>query len=267
MAEAIGVAASAVTLAALFSSCIECFSYFKAAQNCPSEAETLLVKLDCEKARLLVWGNTVGILQTDSQKRYSQLGDSSLDHLIRRCITQIISLLTDANTLRAEYGGRTTNDQESQRYLAVLSVNSMSIFQSAKRTFFARNGAQHTTPSLLSRVKWAIRDASRFRILLVNLKDFVDNLIQLVPVPADTINSVVEEDIVSTVNIGTLRLIANSCDDDSYPQWSARATEVIRDSEIGTIDRRNIIEVLRDTNGAEGINETMSHQEPRTQGK
>ena len=101
----------------------------------------------------------------------------------------------------------------------------------------------------------------------MNLKDFVDNLIQLVPVPADTINSVVEEDIVSTVNIGTLRLIANSCDDDSYPQWSARATEVIRDSEIGTIDRRNIIEVLRDTNGAEGINETMSHQEPRTQGK
>ncbi|MCJ1245201.1 hypothetical protein MMC30_002402 [Trapelia coarctata] len=46
MAEVIGVAASAVTLAALFSNCIDCFSYFKAAQNCSAEAETLLVKLD-----------------------------------------------------------------------------------------------------------------------------------------------------------------------------------------------------------------------------
>jgi hypothetical protein len=64
MAEVIGVAAIAVTLA-LFSNCIDCFSYFKAAQNCPAEAETLLVQLDCEKARLLVWANTVGILCTD----------------------------------------------------------------------------------------------------------------------------------------------------------------------------------------------------------
>lgn len=169
MAEVIGLAASAVTLAALFSNCIDCFSYFKAAQNCSAEAETLLLKLDCEKARLLVWANTVGILRTDHQGRYPQLTDLELEILIRRCINQIISLLTDAQKLQAGYGGRPTVQQEHQRSVAVLSANSMSIFRATKNRFFARFGGPHITPTLLSRIKWAIRDGVKFRILLAHL--------------------------------------------------------------------------------------------------
>jgi hypothetical protein len=59
----------------------------------------------------------------------------------------------------------------------------MSTFQSTKRTFFARAGARFAAPNIISRIKWTIRDATKFRILLLNLKDFVDDLIQLVQVP------------------------------------------------------------------------------------
>jgi len=254
MAEAIGLAASAVTLAALFSNCIDCFSYFKAAQNCSAEAETLLVKLDCEKARLLIWANTVGILRTDHQGRYQQLANLELEMLIRRCIKQIIDLLTDTQKLQAEYGGRPTAQQEHQRSVAVLSVNSMSIFRATKNRFFARFGGPHATPTLLSRIKWAIRDGGKFRILLAHLKEFVDNLIQLVPVPLDVINDTVEEDITTIVDISTLRLTESACEE-SYPSWSTRASEVIKESEIGTLDRRNLEEVVRDIDEPETTNQ------------
>lgn len=245
MAEAIGLAASAVTLAALFSSCIDCFSYFKAAQHCSTDAEMLLVKLDCEKARLLIWANTIGILRTGHQERYPQLVDLELDRLIRRCIKQITDLLTDAQKLQTEYGGRPTAQQEHQRSIAVLSVNSMSIFKATKIRFFARFGAPYTTPTILSRIKWAIRDGVRFRILLAHLKEFVDDLIQLVPVPLDVINETVEEDITTIVDISTLRLAESACEE-SYPGWSTRASEVIKASEIGSLDRRTLEEVIRD---------------------
>ncbi|MCJ1398699.1 hypothetical protein MMC11_001900 [Xylographa trunciseda] len=250
MAEAIGIAASAVTLAALFSSCIDCFSYFKAAQNCSAEAETLLVKLDCEKARLLVWANTVGILRTDQQGRSPQLAGLEQEELIRRCIDQIIGLLTNAQELQAEYGGRPTAQLETQRYIAVVSVNSMNIFKTTKARFFASAGGPRETPSWLSRIKWAIRDGAKFRILLSHLKEFVDNIIELVPVSLDVINSTVEEDITTIIDISTLRLAESACEE-SYPRWSTRASEVIKESEIGTLDRRNLEEMIRDVNEPE----------------
>ena len=55
MAEAgLGVAASLVTLATLFKSCIDCFELYKAAEDCEESLKTVLVELDCEKERLLI---------------------------------------------------------------------------------------------------------------------------------------------------------------------------------------------------------------------
>lgn len=260
MAEVVGIAASAVTLAALFSKCIDCFSYFKAAQNCSAEAEMLLVKLDCEKARLLVWANTVGILHTDDQGRYPQLADSEQEILIRRCFDQIISLLTDAQKLQAEYGGYPADHRETQRSVAVVSVNSMNIFMTTKRRFFARAGGLNQASSWLTRIKWAIRDGAKFRILLSHLKDFVDDIIMLVPVPPEVINNTIEEDITRIIDISTLRLAESACEE-SYPSWSTRASEVIKESELGTLDPRDLEEISEDMNQPEiGQNGSESNE-------
>ncbi|MCJ1385218.1 hypothetical protein MMC17_008339 [Xylographa soralifera] len=100
-------------------------------------------------------------------------------------------------------------------------------------------------PNWLSRIKWAIRDGGKFRILLLHLREFVDNIIELVPVSLDVINDTVEEDITTIVDISTLRLAESACEE-SYPRWSTRASEVIKESEIGTLDRRNFEEISRD---------------------
>ena len=99
-----------------------------------------------------------------------------------------------------------------------------------------------------------------FTSFWVNLKDFVDNLVQLVPVPFEAISNIIKEDIVSTIDIGTLRLIKSGCDKDSYPQWSARASEAISESAAGSVDRRNITEMLRDTGAIEGMNSMVDSE-------
>jgi hypothetical protein len=250
--DLVGVTASAITLASLFSSCVECFHYFKSAQQCPEEAERLLVKLDCEKARLLTWGNTVGILRTRNDGRFSRLDEPENDELIRRCINQIIALLTDGEKLQTEYGSRpaTQADGQNRVHVGLLSANSMGIFKTAKRRFFARFGGTQGQPNLLSRTKWAIRDRAKFEGLILHLKDFVDSLIQITPDQSQTVDEIVEEDIASIVGLRGLRLAESACEG-SYPRWSAKASDIIRESEMGTIDRRNYEEIIRDLDDAE----------------
>ena len=50
-----------IGIAALFTTCIECFEYFKAASDIRRSYEVLLVKLEIQQERLLVWGDVVGI--------------------------------------------------------------------------------------------------------------------------------------------------------------------------------------------------------------
>ena len=60
----VGGVLGAVGLAALFSTCVDCFGYFKASQNRERDYDILMVKLDVEKFRLLHWGSTVGLLDS-----------------------------------------------------------------------------------------------------------------------------------------------------------------------------------------------------------
>jgi hypothetical protein len=74
--EPVSLTICAVALASLFSTCIECFDYFKAGQTLEEDFELLLVKLDVEKTRLLIWGNAVGVLKPEVEGRVPELNDS-----------------------------------------------------------------------------------------------------------------------------------------------------------------------------------------------
>ena len=65
-----------------------------------------------------------------------------------------------------------------------------------------------------------------------------------------------EGDIASIVGLRRLRLTESACEG-SYPRWSAKASDIIRESEIGTIDRRNYEEINRDTDDADIVDSSM----------
>jgi hypothetical protein len=66
--EPVSLSIGAVALASLFSSCVECFDYIDAAHSFGLDYELLVTKLEVEKTRFLIWGDTVGLLQTDGRE-------------------------------------------------------------------------------------------------------------------------------------------------------------------------------------------------------
>jgi len=65
-----------IGIAALFTTCIQCFEYFKAATTVREEFDILLLKLELEQERLLIWGEDIGIEYEDWSEKLSFNGDS-----------------------------------------------------------------------------------------------------------------------------------------------------------------------------------------------
>ncbi|KAK0737856.1 prion-inhibition and propagation-domain-containing protein [Schizothecium vesticola] len=236
----VGEAVGVIGLAALFSTCVECFGYFKASQRIDKDSEILLVKLDIEKARLLFWGGAVRIFETNSSTPYqnSILHDEAARQLLGRCLKSIESVLTDAERLTRDYGV-VEEHHPSQREIDFVSANSMAVFQTSWRRFFVRNSsALPRRNGLLARTKWAIYKKELFQGLINHLKDLVDGLYELAPPPlTQMLSETVEADVECLTNLDQLRLF-EAATEDSYRAWSAVASSVISASEAGTIASR-----------------------------
>jgi Prion-inhibition and propagation len=236
----VGEALGAISLGALFSTCVECFSYFRASQRMEKDCDILLVKLDIEKTRLLVWGNTVGLLDIPTHGRNSILEKADTIELLHRCLNGIESLLTDADQLTKVYGVAKHSTLGGQE-IDFVSSNSMVLFRTAWKRFRIRNASVISKPSLLSKTKWGIYKKETFQGFVNDLKDLIDGLYEIAPVPRETLNYTVEADVESLTDLVQLRLF-EAATEDSYRAWSAVAGSIIETSEMGTTDRRDVEE-------------------------
>lgn len=138
MAEAAGLALGGIALASLFSTCIECFGYFKSFQNADDEIKMELIKLDLEKARLLIWEDQVGIFKTEGNGR-SQYLDPNLE-VVEAIFRQIIEPIGESEKKRDKFGLRlqTRASQETEHKMIAsddISRNSMKMFVFNLTTF------------------------------------------------------------------------------------------------------------------------------------
>src|SRR5439155_16301543 len=96
-----------------------------------------------------------------------------------------------------------------------------------------------------------IHDKTKFEGLIHDLRDLIDGLNQVLPVKKEMQDQIVKDDIRSILDLSKLRLVESACEG-TYTAWSETASKVIAATEIGTVDRRNIEEWMRD---AEGVND------------
>jgi hypothetical protein len=247
--EPVSLTIGIVALASLFSTCVECFEYFSSAKDLEEDFEILLVKLDLEKTRLLIWGNAVGVLKAEGEGRIIELNDGQRVELIGRCLESMKSLLSDTDKLQRVYGLKSAAQSNANmgRSSNIVSKNSMNLFKASYRRFWARFAGDQARSTLASRTKWAIHDKARFEGLITHLKDLIDGLNQVLPVKREIQDQVIKDDIVSILDLSKLRLVQSACEG-SYTAGSDVASAVIEASEFGTVDRRNIEEWLGDGN-------------------
>ena len=196
-----------IGIAALFTTCIECFGYIKAASSLRRNHEVLLVKLEIQQERLLVWGDVVGI---GSNELDSVENDKTLSELTKSCLSTIRSLLQDTEILKSRYGfcAVTSGDK---------AIHRTSVSANALKRFRLRFRQTPQGPGALDKTRWAIHDAAKFETLITHLKDLIDGLIARVPATVERQDQKIKDDIASMVdNISALKLVKEACED-SYP--------------------------------------------------
>ena len=221
-----------IAIATLFTTCIECFEYFKAAKGFEQHFEVLLVKLEYQQERLLVWGDLAGVC---NEKRHDVKPISESEHrrqdLMKRCLDSIHRLLKDTETLKSKYGVRAYTPANDTAPHSSISSNAL-------KRFRLRLGRQSQGPSVLEKTRWAIHDETKFQKLVQDIRDMVDCLMTDVPVPLELQDQKVQDDIASMVDdIQSLHLFQEACKDD-YPEWWNAASAAIDASEVATQDNR-----------------------------
>ena len=144
-----------IGIAALFTRCIECFEYFKAASDLRRSYEILLVKLEIQQERLLVWGDVVRIVsdELDSVEK-----EQALSGLTKRCLSTIRSLLQSTEILESRYGLCPAGSNDKAIHRTSVSAN-------AFKRFRLRSRQTPQGPSALDKTRWAIHDAESLRRL------------------------------------------------------------------------------------------------------
>ena len=112
-----------IGIAALFTTCVQCFEYFKTATNLRPDYNILLLKLELEQERLLVWGEGVRIGDQDWSEETTFDGDNNRQNLARRCLITVKTLLEDAEALKSIYGVQPSNAGSSNTSPRSVSSN------------------------------------------------------------------------------------------------------------------------------------------------
>ena len=234
----------------MFTTCVECFKYFKAGQAQRADYELLELEFDLIKSRMLIWGNAVGGNVTESAATTDDDTSEPMSLLVRS-LNAIKGLLEDHNTLQDKYGLRelreTTRATASVRDLP--SFQPLNLFRTSRLYIRLRGRRPNaTSTNLASRTVWAIIDKEKFEGLVAHLKKLVDGLEKVYRIPVAARDQTFQSS-VATIELSKLRIVDTACEV-VYPEleWASIARTVMDASDLGTIDLRNVAEWRTDTN-------------------
>lgn len=238
MAEAVGLATGLLSLATLFSTCIDCFDFYKTCEDCGRDLRTSLVQLDLEKTRLLVWAENVGLVQIPVAKRHAEL--EKLEPSIRNALQEIKTLLAEANKVQERFGleQRPEVTVSEGQSTDLVSRKPMATFRTNYKRFCAKYENMLIRPRLSLRLRWAVRDHVKFKGLINTLKDIVDRLFSLLRIDRTTQEEAMEVDILEMIDLSELHLVEEASEASCYPVLARAASIAIEKSESGTMDRR-----------------------------
>jgi Prion-inhibition and propagation len=108
MAEAAGLLIGAISLAGLFTNCVNCFEYVQLGRNFGKDYERSLLKLDIVKLRLSRWADAVNESQNRSR---NPVGSANVVQKVEEILGEIIELFADAEKVSVKYKTKGTSGE------------------------------------------------------------------------------------------------------------------------------------------------------------
>ncbi|KAL9011326.1 MAG: hypothetical protein Q9173_003820 [Seirophora scorigena] len=184
MAEAFGIVAGTIGIAAAFTACVDCFEYMQFGRHFGRDYQTDLLALDCSRIRLTRWGQAVDILNDPKIGRPNATSEQI--QTVKNTLYQILVLFADSAKISQEY--KTGED------LCVLSSDSMD------STFVALNNKmkelaikRQKRNNILKITLWALHRKSESKNLIEGISSLIDNIEKIFPAPQAQVTLVRQE--------------------------------------------------------------------------
>ena len=186
MAEILGTVASALSVAAFFNNCVDCFEYIQIARNFGRDYRVCQLRLDIARTRLGRWGEAV---QINEAPRFSlppgEGGEKQKDkdvQLARAILEEIVLLLETAAKssrryeLRAEEGQLARFDEKKDLDGVHRKLHDR-LRGLARRRLKGSSGGV----GLAAKTAWALYDGKQFEKLVEQVLGLVDELEKTFP--------------------------------------------------------------------------------------
>jgi hypothetical protein len=218
-----------LSLANLFRDCVECFGLIHPSKSWDHSQRILLTKLGIQQARLLIWGDILGVFEPNGEARDPRLDDGAnrkqIDAVLRSILDRPANV--DRVTQFAKYGLRPPK-RDLVHPEPALDYSRMGAF----RERYQRLGRQRL-PSVTAN-HWQLVDVVKFKAFVLQIKEGIDTLIQLMGTQT-RVDQAMNHDIkafgwhpvfdkIRASNDGLrLRSIKEACADE-YPDYAAATT-------------------------------------------
>ena len=178
MAEVFGTVASALSVAALFNNCVDCFEYVQIGRRFGQDYERCQLKIDIAKIRLSRWGEAVAI---NKDARFATARPPEI-------VTQKVEFVLEQIGLLFQSVQKTSKgyelDAKQEDLLLFYDEDMRPDYQRPHRRLKAMVLQRQQQTSLMKKVAWALYDAKHFDRLVEQIMGFIDDLEKICPVEA-----------------------------------------------------------------------------------
>ncbi|KAK3937352.1 prion-inhibition and propagation-domain-containing protein [Diplogelasinospora grovesii] len=172
MAETFGVIAGAMSIAALSTSCVECFDYIQIGRRCGEDFQTELLTLRFLKLRLSRWGAAVQVYDDPPPP----LATADLE-LAKDTLGQILALFDETEKVSRKFYPEAKRDEN------IVEIEPKFVALHSKITSLIGKRLTGLTVTKRQRIKWVLHDRERLSNLTQSVTKLLHNLEQEFPAP------------------------------------------------------------------------------------
>ncbi|KAJ1569169.1 hypothetical protein HK405_008921 [Cladochytrium tenue] len=223
MAEVFGIVSGAVGIAAIFSTCIECFDYVEVGRSFGRDVKTNQLVLVLLQLRLSRWGDAVGIDNGDNPESLQLNNGASATSkdvdVAKDVLVQILVLLQDSQKVSRKYEVPAATDEN-------LDVNEpLNSMCERMRKLAVR---RQKKAGLVKLLKWAIIDHDRIIKLTEGIALLLDRLESVFPAPKDRLTARAEEDaeVIAAATVSTPPVLVDPRFEEAISQVKLLADKV-----------------------------------------
>ncbi|KAL9607204.1 MAG: hypothetical protein Q9167_007860 [Letrouitia subvulpina] len=177
MAEAAGLDLGAVSLAGLFTICVEYLDYIDIAQNHGRDFELSMTKLILLKAKLNTWGRSLQVTNEGQENTVLRDHWKEEQENVGRCLVGIKTIFEEADKMESRYGLRPLPADAD--IISLSQGQASNAFVQIETVFRSKLLRRQEKLSILQKTRWAIRDKKRFDAMIAELAFLINGLVDL----------------------------------------------------------------------------------------